>query len=63
MLYSREAKRSITNRRDREKLATDRRADRKLKKSAKQQPKTLDTEDLYVSDKRGGTGDSINAGL
>ncbi|KAJ6105921.1 hypothetical protein N7512_009438 [Penicillium capsulatum] len=46
VLYSRDAKRSIANRRDREKLAADRRADRQLKKSAKQLLQALDTEDL-----------------
>ena len=57
VLYSREAKRSIANRRDREKLAADRRANREAKKMEKSLASQQRNQDIWVSGERGDTGD------
>ncbi|KAJ5090105.1 transcriptional regulator family: Centromere protein B DNA-binding region [Penicillium argentinense] len=61
MLRSREAKRSIQDRRAREKLAADRKADRAAKKMEKSLPSQQRNQDIWVSGETGDAEDSNDA--
>lgn len=58
VLYSRDAKRSITDRRSRESAAADRKAAREAKKQGLPPPTPQGTQDTGVSEQRGDTGGS-----